>query len=251
MTLPGSLGQTRRGPIFGTPGSGKTTFLHLFQQFAKKRGVKTLYIGMKECKEKQKEVEIEIQNLERKVAKKISSILHFTASSSLKPSFDLLITSRCEDLQCLNGFVEKKFRSDVAGWITARITVLQDYFIRGNRLVIYLCLEEFDEIIKRMLIGIIYALRSEIPYLLIIDDALAVVLNSMYGDIWPATTRPYLAALNYFPEANDTLRFDPVIIAPGGRSYYKLAKPDKYVVMYRGREWEIDAAEVYAMARRI
>jgi hypothetical protein len=248
---PGVPGQTHRGPIFGTPGSGKTTFLNLFQQFAKKRGVKTLYIGMKECKEKQKEVEIEIQNLERKVAKKISSILHFTASSSLKPSFDLLISSKCENLRCLNDFVEKKFRSDVAMWITARLAVLEDYFIRGNRLVIYLCLEEFDEMIKRMLIGIIYALRSEIPYLLIIDDALAVVLNSMYGDVWPATTRPYLAALNYYPEAGDTLRFDPTIIAPGGRSYYRLAKPDKYVVMYRGREWEIDAAEVYAMAKRI
>ncbi|MDT7873929.1 MAG: hypothetical protein RQ859_00995 [Pyrobaculum sp.] len=206
---------------------------------------------MKECGEGKQETEIEIKNLERKIVKKISTILHFTASSSLKPAFDLLITSKCEDLKCLIEFAEKKFRSDIAMWITARITVLKDYFIRNGKLVIYLCLEEFDELIKRMLIGLIYALRSEIPYFVIIDDALAIILNNMYGEVWPAITRPYLASFNYYPEASDMLKFDPVIIAPGGRQFYRVAKPDKYIVMYRGREWEIDASEVYAMAKRL
>ena len=129
--------------------------------------------------------------------------------------------------------------------------MLKEYFIRDNRLIIYQCLEEFDELIKRMSIGLLYAMRHLIPHLLIIDDALALVLNHMYGDIWPATTRPYIVSYNYYPESGETLKFDPVIISPGGRTYYKLAKRDKYVVMYRGQEWEIDAQEVYALAKSL
>jgi hypothetical protein len=241
-------GQTLWGPIFGTPGSGKTTFLHVFEKFAKRYNVRTLFIKMKDCSEKE-QIQIKIHNLEKKVVKKISTILHFTASNTLKPSFDLLITSKCDSLKCLAGFAEKRFRNDVAPWITARLEVLNEYFIKDDTLVMYLCLEEFDELIKRISIGLLYALRSHIPYLLIIDDALALVLNHMYGNVWPATTRPYMASFNYFPNADETLKFDPVVISPGGRSYYKIAKKDKYIVMYRGEEWEIDMREVYALAR--
>ena len=237
-------GQTPRGPIFGTPGAGKSTFLKVFEKFAGKR-VKTLFIKMKECSEET--VEIEIPDLEKRVVSKISTVLHFTSPNSLKPSFDLLITSECSDVRCLIDFVEKKYRNDVAIWIKARLVALQKYFIRDNKLMIYLCLEELDELIKRMGIGLIYALRSRIPYLLILDDALALILNSLYGEVWPATTRPYLVSLNYYPQTEDILRFDPVVIAPGGRTIYRLAKPDKYVIMYRGQEWEIDAREVYAL----
>ncbi len=249
MTLPGLPGQTPWGPIFGTPGSGKTTFLHVLQRHATRQGIKTITIEMKDCATKDP-IKVKIQDLEKKIVKKISTILHFTASNTLKPSFDLLITSKCETIECLIAFAEKRFRSDITPWITARLTVLKEYFIQDdNTLIIYQCLEELDELIKRMSIGLLYALRQLIPCLLFIDDALALVLNHMYGGIWPATTRPYVASFNYFPDAEETLRFDPVIIAPGGRTYYKLAKRDKYVVMYRGQEWEIDAHEIYVLAR--
>lgn len=237
------------GAIFGTPGAGKTTFLRLFEKFARKRGIKTLFIKMKECSEEV--AEIQIPNLEERIVRKISTVLHFTTSNTLKPSFDLLITSECSRIQCLIDFVEKKYRSEVSGWIASRLNALQKFFIRDDKLLIYLCLEELDELIKRMTIGIIYALRSSIPYLLVLDDALAVVLNTLYGEIWPATTRPYIVSFNFFPRENEILKFDPVIIAPGGRALYKLAKPDKYLIMYRGHEWEIDAQEVYALAKSL
>ena len=219
-------------------------------KFAKRRGVKVLPIGIKDCIDKEP-IRIKIPDLEKKIAKKISSVLHFTASNTLKPSFDLLITSKCETIDCLIDFAEKKFRNDVAPWITARLVILKEYFISGDELMIYTCLGEYDELIKRMSIGLAYALRPQIPHILVVDDALALVLNHMYGDIWPAVTRPYIASYNYFPEADETLHYDPVVIAPGGRSYYKLAKQDKYIIMYRGREWEISASEVYALAKSI
>jgi hypothetical protein len=238
------------GAIYGTPGSGKTTFLELFKKYAKKHGIRVLPIGMKDCLEKEP-IKVKIPDLEKKVARKISSILHFTASSSLKPSFDLLITSKCETIDCLVDFAEKKFRNDIAPWITSKLIILKEYFIDGDELIIYPCLEEFDELIRRMSIGLVYALRSQILCILVIDDAISLVLNRMYGDVWPAVTRPYVVSYNFYPNADETLRYDPVIIAPGGRSYYKLAKPDKYIVMYRGKEWEIDAHEVIHLAKSL
>jgi hypothetical protein len=241
-------GKPAGGPIFGTPGSGKSTFFRAVERVAKEFGVRTLMIRMKECSEET--IEVTIPNLEKKIAKKISSILHFTAPNhSLKPSFDLLIASKCEDIRCLINFAEKKFKSDVASWITARLAVLQDFFIRGDDLLIYVCLEEFDELIGRLNIGLLYALRSQIRHLILIDDALAIVLNSLYGKVWPAMMRPYVASFNYWPETPDLLHFSPIVLAPGDNygGLYRL-NSDKYVVMYKRQKWELSPDEVYALA---
>jgi hypothetical protein len=244
-------GQTPRGPIFGTPGSGKTTFIRAVEAVAKELNIKTLTIRMKECNEEP--IEVAIPNLERKISRKISSILHFTTSNySLKPSFDLLITSKCENLGCLINFAEKKFKSDVASWITARLIVLQEFFIHGDKLLIYVCLEEYDELIKRLNIGLLYALRSQIPHLILIDDTLAIVLNSLYGEVWPVMMRPYFASFNYWPETSDLLHFSPIVLAPGDNygGLYRL-NSDKYVVMYKRQKWELSPEEVYALAKSI
>ncbi len=246
--LPGTRGQTPWGPIFGVPGRGKTTFLQAFNHIAKKRGVRTLFLRMKECIDE--EVVIEIQDLQSKVSRKISSILHFTAPNALRPSFDLLITSDCDSIDCLIEFAEKKFRADVAMWITPRLVILQKYFIRGDKLVVPLCLQRYDELIKRLAIGVIHTLRSEIPHYLLLDDALSLILNTMYGDVWMVMSRPYTASFNFFPEARDLLKFDPVIIAPGSDygGLYKLTS-DKYIVMYNRQRWELRPEEVYALAK--
>ncbi len=241
-------GQTSRGPIFGTPGSGKTTFMEAFNKVALEMGIKTLYIRLKDCTDEVDE--IEIPNLEARIVNKISSILHFTATNSLKPSFDLLITSECSDIECLIRFAEKKYKSDVATWVVARLIILKKKFIRGNKLVIYKCLEDYDELIRRLNIGLTYALRSLIRRFLMIDDALAIVLSSLYGDVWPLMVRPYLASFNYWPEVRDLLRFEPVIIAPGNDydGLYKLTS-DKYVVMYKRQKWELSPDEIYRLAK--
>ncbi len=245
---PGVPGQTSRGPIFGTPGSGKTTFMKAFDRVAKEMKIRTLFIKMKDCTDEVDE--IEIPNLEAKTVERISSILHFTASNSLKPSFDLLETSECDNIDCLISFAEKKYKNDVAMWVTARLIALKKSFIRGNKLIIYKCLEGRGELVKRLSIGLIYAFRSHINRLLMMDDAIAIVLNSLYGDVWPLMVRPYLASLNYWPEVRDLLRFEPVIIAPGDDygGLYKLTS-DKYIVMYKRQKWELSPDEIYSLAK--
>ncbi len=218
---------------------------------AKKRGIEALYIKLKECAEET--AAIAIPELEKKISRKISSILHFTAQNSLKPSFDLLIRSKCDTIQCLINFAEKKFKSEVAMWVTTRLEILQEYFIREDKLVIYLCLQNYDELIKRMSIGLLYALRPEFPHhLLMMDDTLAVILNSVYGEAWQAMMRPYIVSLNYWPQTQDLLRYDPVILAPGSdyKGLYRLTT-DKYVVMYRRQTWELSPEEVYNLAKRL
>jgi hypothetical protein len=228
------------------PGRGKTTFLKAFVRHAKKQ-IKVLFLRMKECDNE--EAEIQINDLEVKISTKISSILHFTAPNTLRPSFDLLITSDCYDIDCLISFAEKKFKQDISMWITSRLLILKKFFIRNNKLIIPLCLKKYDELIKRLGIGIIYTLREEIPYYLVLDDALSLILNTMYGDVWMVMTRPYMASFNYFPEVKDLLRFDPIIIAPGSDygGLYRLTS-DKYVVMYNRQRWELRPEEVYALA---
>ncbi len=202
---------------------------------------------MKDCSEAM--VEIEIPGLEQKISKRISSLLHFTADD-LKPSFDALIISKCNNIDCFIEFVEKKYRSEIGMWITARLIVLKE-LIRGDKLILPTCLLEYDELYRRLIIGIIYVLRALIPHIVLLDDALAIVLNSLYGGIWPAMTRPYLASFNFFPDTEEVLRFDPTIIAPRAEEdgIYKLATKDKYVIIYRGVKWEVPAREIYALSR--
>jgi len=244
-------GQTHRGPIFGTPGSGKTTFMEALEKIAKEMRVKTLFMRLKDCADKEETEAIEIPDLEKKIVRKISSVLHFTATNNLKPSFDMLILSDCENIDCLISFAEKKYKSDISIWITTRLLLLKKYFIRDNKLVLYKCLEEYDEPIRRLNIGLTYTLRSHIKnYLLLIDDAIAIVLNTLYGSIWPLMMRPYIASFNFQPEVRDMLTYDPVILAPSSdyNGLYRLAS-DKYVVMYRRRKWELDPEEVYALSK--
>ena len=209
--------------------------------------MKVLFLRMKECIDEEEEIKIE--DLEAKISMKISSILHFTAPNTLRPSFDLLILSGCDNIECLISFAEKKFRQDVSMWVTSRLMILKKFFVRNNKLIIPLCLKKYDELVKRLGIGIIYTLREEIPYYLILDDALSLILNTMYGDVWLVTSRPYTASFNFFPDVKDMLRFDPIIIAPGSDygGLYRLTS-DKYVVMYNRQRWELRPEEVYALA---
>ena len=241
------LGQTLWGPIFGTPGSGKSTFLQAYDKVARRNGIKTLFIRVKDCTNEI--AEIEIPDLEAKVAQMISSVLHFTADD-LKPSFDALIMSRCNSISCLMDFVDKKYRSDIAVWVHARLFVLKD-FIRGNTLILPTCLLQYDEMYRRMEIGLIYVLRAYFPHVILMDDMLAIVLNALYGKVWPAMTRPYLASFNYYPTTEEILHFDPTIIAPRADEdgMYKLASKDKYIIIYRGLKWEVPAKEIYELAR--
>jgi hypothetical protein len=205
-----------------------------------------LIFKSKDC-ENEKDKYIEIGVPESYVVKRISSVLHFTAENDLKPSFDVLIASRCESISCLVEYAEKKFRDDVAMWITARLEILKR-FLNGS-VSVPMCLQDYDEIMKRMILGLLYVVRPKIPLPIIIDDTLSFIVNRRYADAFVAMMRPFKASINEFLETREMLRYNPVIIAPGGHGgFYRLARPDKYVILFDHSRWEIPRREIERLA---
>jgi len=203
-----------------------------------------IYIRTREC---QNDIIKIVGVPESYIARKISSVLHFT-SEELKPSFDVLVSSGCENLQCLINYAEKKFRDDIALWIIARIMMLQQ-FIHGDVIELPLCLEDFDELVRRLTIGLLYAIRSKIKAVITLDDALSFITNEKYGNAWIAVMRPFVVTINAYLETKELLRYNPVVITPGGHGgSYRLARPDKYVIIFDGSRWEIPHREVERLA---
>ena len=201
-----------------------------------------LIFKSKDCEdEKDKYVKVDAPEY---VVKRISSVLHFTAEDNLKPSFDVLAASKCESIDCLVEYAEKKFRDDIGMWITARLEILKQ-FLNG----VPMCLQDYDEIIKRMVVGLLYAIRPKIPLPIIIDDSLSFIVNKRYENAFIAMMRPYIISINEFLETREMLRYNPVIIAPGGHGgFYRLARPDRYIVLFDHSRWEIPRREIERLA---
>ncbi len=166
-----------------------------------------------------------------------------------KPSFDALSTSGCDNLECLFTFVEKKFKTEVATWIEPRLKMLKQ-FIVGDAVVIPTCItEEFDELARRLIVGILYVLRSKIAIPIVMDDMLSFIVNELYGDAFAAMMRPYKFTLNRDLESSEILKFNPVIIAPGGHGgFYRIADPYRYVILFDGERWTLPRREVEKIA---
>jgi len=202
-----------------------------------------LVIRSKDCENEKVKLEIP----EVFVIKKISSLLHFTAQD-IKPAFDVLAATSCTSIQCLEEYAEKQFREEIAIWIIARLKILQQ-FINENAIELPLCLEQYDEIVKRMIVGISYAVRSKIPWPVVFDDALSLIINNKYAVAWPAMMRPYMFSINQFLETKELLSYNPVIIAPGGHGgLYRLARPDRYIILFDGSRWELPRRDVERIA---
>lgn len=171
-------------------------------------------------------------------------MLHFTANEALKPSFDVLASISCEDIRCLIENVEKRFKPDIAAWITARLTILNQ-FISGDVIRIPLCLKNYDEIVKRLVLGVTYVTRSHISAPYMIDDTAALIVNLLYEEAYVGTMRPYWVVRNKYLETRELLMFNPITITPGGAAgTYRLARPDKYVVIFDDKRWEISRRDV-------
>jgi hypothetical protein len=206
-----------------------------------------LILKSKDCEdEKDKYVKVDVP--ESYVVKKISSVLHFTAEDTLKPSFDVLIASKCETIECLIEYAEKKFREDVGLWIVARLEILRQFL--NGAVMIPTCLQDYDEIVKRMVVGLLYAIRPKMPPVpVVMDDTLSFVVNKKYASAFVAMMRPFKVSVNEFLETRDMLKYNPVIIAPGGHGgEYRLARPDKYVIIFDHSRWEIPRREIEQIA---
>jgi hypothetical protein len=183
------------------------------------------------------------------IVKKISGILQFTTDDDFKPSFDLLTTFDCDNINCLIENVEKEFKVDVAKWITSRLKLLLKIFIKDGKIVIPLCLKKYDEGVKRLAIGVLYAMRHWIPHMIIIDDSMSFVVNRKYYEAFIAMTRPAIVSNNRLPTTEEILLHNLNILTPDGSGgVHRLTRPDKYVILFDHSRWEIPRREIERIA---
>ena len=210
-------------------------------------GVKVIYIQSKECREKGK---IEIRGASKLIVKRISSILQFTVSDGFRPAFDSLTTSECDDIDCLSEYVAKKYKYDVVAWIEPRLKMLKR-FVNDDSVIIPTCLsEEDDELVRRLTVGVLYAMRSRIAVPIVIDDLASYVVNEIYSDAFSGMMRPYLFSKNKDLKSDEILLYNPIVITPGGHGgFYRLAHPYNYVILFDGQKWMIPRKDIEKIAR--
>jgi hypothetical protein len=222
------------------PGTGKTSLLKALDLILQMMGRKALFIQVKDCTEGY----VEITLPEQEVLGHISGILQFTASDGFKPAFDRLAFTQCSNIDCLISYVEKRYREDVADWIVPRLLALKR-FVDAEKIKIPLCLTRQDELIRRITVGILYAIRPYVTFPIILDDAFSFVVNEAYKESFMAMMRPYMLSLNRYLMTEDLLRFNPAIITPGGAAgIYRIASPDNYVIIFDKHRWEIPRKDV-------
>jgi hypothetical protein len=211
---------------------------------AEKRNVRLLIIRAKECNT---EEFFEIDLPEEFIVKKISAILQFTSSGeSFKPAFDVLATYNCSSINCLLDHIEKEMRQDIAMWIRARLKLLSS-FVNG-KVRIPVCLSNSDEPVKRIVVGLLYAIREKITMPIILDDALAFILNDAYRQAFVAMMRPFKVSLNERLDTRQLLSYNPIIITPGNNEIYRLSRPNRYVILFDSFRWELDRKAVEKIA---
>jgi hypothetical protein len=202
-----------------------------------------LVIRAKECDEEFFEVMVS----EEFIVRKISTILQFTTSGDFRPAFDVLATYNCNSISCLLEHVEKEMRYDIAVWVKARLKLLGSFINGGLRMPT--CLKYHDEPIKRIIVGLLYAIREKITMPIVLDDTLSFVLNEVYREAFIAMMRPYMVSVNKYLETRELLSFNPVIVTPSGSGgVYRLARPDKYVVIFDDRRWELSRKDIEKIA---
>jgi hypothetical protein len=205
--------------------------------------IPVIYIQAKDCTEKV----IELPGADV-IIKKISSLLQFTASDGFKPSFDALSTAECNDLQCLFDIIDKWYKIEVGLWVKARLKMLMR-FISNNKVIIPTCLAQYDELAKRLVIGLLYVLRDKIYAPIMIDDMMSFVTNMMYSDAFSAVMRPYWYTKNRNLTSEEILAHNPIVITPGGQGkIYRIADPYKYVVLFDHYRWKLPRKDIEQIA---
>ena len=194
------------GAVSGPPGSGKTTFMSVLGKL-----VPSLYVGVKETPP---QAFLEIP--EEVVKNRLSSILHFT-SVGIKPAFDALTSQRIERLEDIENILGR-FKPDVAEWVMVRVRVLLSWMVEdGKRYIrIPLALHNYDELARRLVVGVLYVSRPIISHIILLDDTLAFVTDIQYREAFSAMMRPYMFSVNRYLDSRELLLYNPVVITPGG-----------------------------------
>jgi hypothetical protein len=156
------------------------------------------------------------------------------------------------DIDTITKRVEEKLGHDLS--LLARVWLKNiQMFIKGNSVLIPRCVRDFVrdfEIALHLIPGIIVAIRNHIKPPVVLDDIFGFIFGNERNRQWfAAQATPFIIGINRYLDTEELLKYNPVVISPGGLGgIYRIASPKKYVVLLDSRRFEIDAKEIKKLA---
>jgi len=250
------------GIVAGPPGTGKTTFMKALQNVALTMGFQVIFIAADyNCNKGPYEVDAA-----QEVIQKLGTVLHYVAAryyvadssdSQIDTLMDIVAKTASEigtlDIGTITKRVEENLGHDLS--LLARVWLENiQMFIKGNSVLIPRCVRDFvrdfNEIALRLIPGIIVAIRDHIKPPVVLDDIFGFIFGNERNRQWfAAHARPFIISINRYLDTEELLRYNPVVITPGGLGgIYRIASPKRYVVLFDSRRFEIDAKEIEKLA---
>ena len=240
------------GVVAGPPGIGKTTFMKALQKVALTMGLQVIYVAEDyNCNKGPYEVDAD-----QKVIQKLGTVLHYVADSSdIQIDTLMLIVAETAreigtlDIGVITKRAEEKLGHDLSQWARIWLENIQ-MFIKGNSVLIPRCVQGYDEIALRLIPGIIVAIRGHIKPPVVLDDIFGFIFGDERNQQWfAAYARPFIISINRYLDPEELLRYNPVVITPGGQvGIYRIASPNRYLVLFDSHRFEIDAKEIEKLA---
>jgi energy-coupling factor transporter ATP-binding protein EcfA2 len=241
------------GVVAGPPGSGKTTFMKALQNVAHTMGFQVIFITAGyDCNKRP----LITKDTAQEVIQHLDTVLHYVADSSdiRIETLKHLVADTARrigtlDIGVITKRVEEKLGHDLS--LLARVWLENiQMFIKGNSVLIPRCVQGFNEIALRLIPGIIAAIRHRTTLPVMLDDIFGFIFDDKRSQQWfAAHARPFIISINRYLDTAELLGYNLVVIAPGGQGgVYRISSPNRYVVLFDSRRFEIDAKEIEKLA---
>jgi len=240
------------GIVAGPPGTGKTTFMKALQNVALTMGLQVIYVAKDyNCNKGPYEVDAA-----QEVIQKLGTVLHYVADSSdiQIDTLMLIVAETAREIGTLDiGVITKRVEEELGHDLSLLARVWLEnvqMFIKGNSVLIPRCVQGFKEIALRLIPGIIVAIRHRTNLPVMLDDIFGFIFGDERSQRWfAAYARPFIISINRYLDTEELLGYNLVVIPPGGQSgIYRIASPNRYLVLFDSHRFEIDAKEIEKLA---